>query len=55
MRFFAGAADKIVGTTIEVGDDSKQVATRREPIGVVAHIVPWNFVRSPLSFFIFKV
>lgn len=43
IRFFAGAADKVAGSTIEVDDNSKQVFTRREPIGVVAHIVPWNF------------
>lgn len=54
IRFFAGAADKVSGSTIEVDDNSKQVFTRREPIGVVAHIVPWNFplMVSSFSFFL---
>ncbi|KAL7417228.1 putative aldehyde dehydrogenase [Mrakia frigida] len=52
IRFFAGAADKVSGSTIEVDDNSKQVFTRREPIGVVAHIVPWNF---PLMMWAWKI
>lgn len=47
MRFFAGAADKIAGSTIEVDDKSKSVVTRREPLGVVAQIVPWSVYLSP--------
>ena len=41
IRYFAGAADKITGSTIEVDDKSKSVITRKEPLGVVAHVVPW--------------
>jgi acyl-CoA reductase-like NAD-dependent aldehyde dehydrogenase len=43
IRYYAGMADKIQGSTCEVGDTSKSVTVRKEPIGVVAQIVPWNF------------
>ncbi len=45
LRFFAGAADKIGGDTVEIGPTSFNF-TLREPIGVVGLIVPWN---APLS------
>jgi len=51
FRFFAGEASKIEGTTIPTSVNyqpkGKRVFayTRKEPIGVVAAIVPWN---SPL-------
>jgi phenylacetaldehyde dehydrogenase len=51
FRFFAGQAMAIEGATIDSSIDyqpaGKQVSTwtRREPVGVVAAIVPWN---SPL-------
>jgi phenylacetaldehyde dehydrogenase len=51
FRFFAGQAQSITGDTIQSSIDyqpaGKQVATwtLREPVGVVAAIVPWN---SPL-------
>lgn len=41
LRYFAGAADKIHGRTIELDDRSKHAVCRKEPIGVVAQIVPW--------------
>jgi aldehyde dehydrogenase (NAD+) len=42
IRYYAGHADKVTGTTIPV--DSKQlVYTVREPVGVCAAIIPWNF------------
>lgn len=37
-RYFAGLADKIHGTTIELDDQEKYATTRKEPIGVVAQI-----------------
>lgn len=43
--FFAGAADKIFGQTIPAPQTNFFTYTRREPIGVVAAILPWN---SPL-------
>lgn len=42
LRYFAGLADKIQGSSIEIDDRSKHAVTRREPIGVAAQIVPWN-------------
>jgi acyl-CoA reductase-like NAD-dependent aldehyde dehydrogenase len=45
FHFHAGAADKIHGDTVNVGPTSFNF-TRREPIGVIGIIIPWN---SPLS------
>jgi len=41
-RYFAGAADKIEGAHLPVDKPDMEVWLRREPIGVVAAIVPWN-------------
>jgi aldehyde dehydrogenase (NAD+) len=41
FEFFGGAADKIMGETIPLGDDYLAY-TRREPYGVIAAILPWN-------------
>jgi len=42
LEYYGGWADKVEGKTIPV-DANCLVYTRREPIGVVAAIVPWNF------------
>ena len=42
LRYYAGWADKIEGTTIPINGDYF-CYTRREPIGVVGQIIPWNF------------
>ncbi len=42
LRYYAGWADKIVGDTLPV-EGPFLAYTLREPIGVVAAIVPWNF------------
>jgi betaine-aldehyde dehydrogenase len=42
MRYYAGAIDKLFGSTIPV-DREGIVLTFREPIGVTALITPWNF------------
>ncbi len=42
FEFYAGAADKYYGDTIPLGPDYIDF-TLREPMGVTAHIVPWNF------------
>src|SRR5262245_21932825 len=42
FEFFAGIADKIMGHTIPIGAGFLDF-TVREPIGVSAHIVPWNY------------
>lgn len=41
-RYYAGLADKIEGATIPIDKPNLHVFTTREPIGVVAAIVPWN-------------
>jgi aldehyde dehydrogenase (NAD+) len=45
LHFFAGAADKLHGETVNVGNASFNF-TRREPLGVVGLVLPWN---SPMS------
>lgn len=42
FEFYAGAADKLHGETIPYFNEFF-VATEREPHGVVAHIIPWNY------------
>ena len=42
FEFFAGVADKIMGNTIPLGPGYLDF-TLREPIGVSAQIVPWNY------------
>ena len=41
-RYFAGLADKCEGRRPPVDKPDMEVFTRREPLGVVAAIVPWN-------------
>lgn len=45
FEYWAGAADKIEGETIPV-TPNRLTYTIREPLGVTAHIIPWNY---PLS------
>lgn len=42
LHFYAGAADKIHGETLPIDKPDMFVFTNREPIGVVAAVVPWN-------------
>jgi aldehyde dehydrogenase (NAD+) len=42
LRYNAGAADKMQGETIPLGPEVVDF-TLLEPLGVTAHIVPWNF------------
>ncbi|GAB4832939.1 Aldehyde dehydrogenase 2 member C4 [Ancistrocladus abbreviatus] len=51
LRYFAGAADKIHGETLKLSSEF-QGYTLREPMGVVGHIIPWNF---PMALFFLKV
>ncbi len=41
-RYYAGLADKIQGAHLPIDKPDMEVFLRREPIGVVAGIVPWN-------------
>ena len=40
--YFAGLADKVEGATLPIDKPDMHVFTTREPIGVVAAVVPWN-------------
>jgi len=51
VRYYAGWSDKLTGTTIPV-DGKNLVYTQREPVGVCAAIIPWNF---PLLMFAWKI
>jgi len=42
LRYYAGWADKIQGKTVPIRGDFF-CYTRREPVGVVGQIIPWNF------------
>jgi len=42
FHFYAGAADKISGETLPIDKPDLFVFTKREPLGVVAAVVPWN-------------
>ncbi|MGD0025933.1 MAG: aldehyde dehydrogenase [Xanthobacteraceae bacterium] len=52
FRYFGGLADKIEGQVIPVDKPDMLNFTRREPLGVVAAIVPWN---SPLLLMAWKI
>src|SRR5262249_426855 len=41
LRYFGGVASELKGETVPLGEHVLSY-TRREPIGVVAGIVPWN-------------
>ena len=42
FHFFAGAADKIHGDTLPIDKPDMFVFTDREPLGVIAAVIPWN-------------
>ncbi|HMP79664.1 MAG TPA: aldehyde dehydrogenase family protein, partial [Pirellulaceae bacterium] len=42
LRYYAGYADKIHGQTIPISGNYF-CYTRKEPVGVVGQIIPWNF------------
>jgi aldehyde dehydrogenase (NAD+) len=50
--YFAGAADKLQGDTIPSDKPNFFVYTRKEPVGVVGMILPWN---SPLLLLTWKL
>ncbi|KAJ4337979.1 mitochondrial aldehyde dehydrogenase [Didymella glomerata] len=51
IRYYGGWADKIHGQTIDTSPQ-KFAYTKRQPIGVVAQIIPWNY---PLSMACWKL
>lgn len=42
FRYYAGMADKIEGSHLPIDKPDMETYLRREPIGVVAAVVPWN-------------
>lgn len=42
FHFYAGAADKLVGETLPIDKPDMFAYTLREPVGVVAAVIPWN-------------
>ncbi|GAB3798162.1 aldehyde dehydrogenase family protein [Virgibacillus kimchii] len=48
FRFYGGAADKVMGDTIPIEDGLLDYVVR-EPVGVTAHIVPWNYPLQIIS------
>ena len=51
LRYYAGWTDKLHGKTIPI-DGPFMAMTRREPVGIVGAIVPWNF---PIMLTIWKI
>lgn len=51
-RYYAGLADKVMGTTVPCEDDRMFNFTLKEPYGVVGAITPWN---SPLMLATYKI
>ncbi len=43
LRYYAGWPTKIEGRTLPVSQPGLHVYSRREPVGVCAQIIPWNF------------
>lgn len=52
FRYFGGLADKIEGRVLPIDKPGMVAWTRREPIGVIAAILPWN---SPLQLLAWKL
>ncbi|MFV0375270.1 aldehyde dehydrogenase family protein [Microbacterium sp.] len=52
LDYFSGWPTKIEGNTIPVSMPDTMVRTERDPVGVVAQIVPWNY---PLLMAVWKV
>jgi aldehyde dehydrogenase (NAD+) len=52
FRYFGGLADKIEGAVLPIDKPSMFAFTRREPLGIVAAITPWN---SPLLLLAWKL
>ncbi|MEI3612527.1 aldehyde dehydrogenase family protein [Pseudogracilibacillus sp. SO30301A] len=48
FRFYGGAADKVMGNTIPIEDGLLDYVVR-EPVGVTAHIIPWNYPLQIIS------
>lgn len=52
FRYFGGLADKVEGSVLPIDKPAMVAFTRKEPLGVVAMITPWN---SPLLLLSWKL
>lgn len=52
IRYYAGLADKIHGETVPSMSEDKHIVTKKEPVGVVGAITPWN---TPLMLAVWKM
>jgi acyl-CoA reductase-like NAD-dependent aldehyde dehydrogenase len=52
LRYFAGWPTKIEGSVVPVAQPDILCYTRREPVGVCAQVIPWNF---PLLIAVWKI
>jgi betaine-aldehyde dehydrogenase len=52
LRYYAGLVDKPLGQTYNVPDPDTQAFVIREPLGVCAQIIPWNY---PLMMAVWKL
>ncbi len=43
FRHFAGWPERVFGSVVPVSQDQMLCYTRKEPVGVCAQIIPWNF------------
>lgn len=48
FEYYAGAADKLEGRSIPLGPGLTSW-TEREPVGVTAHVIPWNYPTSTFA------
>ncbi len=48
FEYYAGAADKLEGRSVPLGADYMNL-TVREPVGITAHIIPWNYPTSTFA------
>lgn len=48
FEYYAGAADKLEGSSIPLGPGLTSW-TEREPVGITAHIIPWNYPTSTFA------
>jgi acyl-CoA reductase-like NAD-dependent aldehyde dehydrogenase len=47
LEYYAGVADKLQGESIPLGPDYLAFTTL-EPVGVTAHVIPWNYPASTM-------
>ena len=49
LQWFAGEARRVYGDTISANARHRRIVTLKQPVGVVAAIIPWNFPNAMLT------